>query len=234
MKFTLTDRKPSIFESKVGGLGYIPHGGDVPTGTDGAKMTFLAQVNCADIDLEDFPKSGILQFWLLEDESLGLDWKSPTDQTTYRVVYYSDIDTTVTEDEVRAKHAPIDDEDYFPVRGEFGMAFEKIMEEHYVYTDEEIEASFMDDSIELKENTGHKLGGFPYFTQNDIIDDSYPEYTVLLFQLDSDYEQNFENGSYESSQKVMWGDAGVGNFFIKPEKLKALDFSDIVYNRDCC
>ena len=26
----------------------------------------------------------------------------------------------------------------------------------------------------------------------------------------------------------------IGNFFIKPEKLKALDFSDVLYNWDCC
>lgn len=213
MRFTLTDAKPSIFESKVGGVGYIPHDSDVPTGTDGTKMTFLAQVSCADIDLEDFPKSGILQFWLLEDDGLGLGWESPTDQTTYRVVYYSDIDTTVTEDEVRAKHAPIDDEDYFPVKGEFGMAFEKCEDEG---------------------SKGSKLGGYPYFTQNDIIEDGFQEYSVLLFQLDSDYERRNENGKTVIVEKVMWGDAGVGNFFIKPEKLKALDFTDIVYNWDCC
>ena len=54
MMFTLTDTKPTIFESKVGGVGYIPHDGEVPVGEGGTKMTFLAQVNCADLDLEDF------------------------------------------------------------------------------------------------------------------------------------------------------------------------------------
>ena len=29
---------------------------------------------------------------------------------------------------------------------------------------------------------------------------------------------------------VMWGNVGVGNFFINREKLKALDFSDVLYN----
>ena len=214
MRFTLTDTKPTIFESKVGGVGYIPHDGDVPVGEGGTKMTFLAQVNCADLDLEDFPKSGILQFWVLEDDGLGLGWKSPTEQTTYRVVYYSCVDTTVTEEEVQAKHAPIDDEDYFPVKGQFGMAFEKGEDEGY--------------------STGHKVGGYPYFTQNNVIEDGYPEYSVLLFQLDSDHERIKKDDGYEYIDKVMWGDSGVGNFFIKPEKLKALDFSDIVYNWDCC
>ena len=32
---------------------------------------------------------------------------------------------------------------------------------------------------------------------------------------------------------VMWGNVGVGNFFINREKLKALDFSDVLYNWGC-
>ena len=46
-------------------------------------------------------------------------------------------------------------------------------------------------------------------------------YDFLLFQLDSD------------SDKVLWGDVGIGNFFINTEKLKNLDFTDVLYNWDC-
>ena len=37
----------------------------------------------------------------------------------------------------------------------------------------------------------------------------------------------FENGY------IMWGDSGVCNFFINKDKLKNLDFSDVLYNWDC-
>ena len=47
---------------------------------------------------------------------------------------------------------------------------------------------------------------------------------------DSDCEEN-EDGDY--NERVMWCDGGVGNFYIKPENLKALDFSDVLYNWDC-
>ncbi|ETJ18863.1 hypothetical protein Q604_UNBC18576G0001, partial [human gut metagenome] len=30
-----------------------------------------------------------------------------------------------------------------------------------------------------------------------------------------------------------WGDGGVCNFFINKDKLKNLDFSDVLYNWDC-
>lgn len=49
---------------------------------------------------------------------------------------------------------------------------------------------------------------------------------MLLFQLDSDY--------HDSEDRVLWGDCGIGNFFINREKLKNCDFSDVIYNWDCC
>ena len=71
---------------------------------------------------------------------------------------------------------------------------------------------------------GHKIGGYPFFTQTDPRDedDEYEEYEVLLFQMDSDTEAD-----------IMWGDMGVANFFIKEKDLRNLDFSDVLYNWDC-
>ncbi|MDN5490601.1 MAG: DUF1963 domain-containing protein, partial [Acinetobacter sp.] len=33
--------------------------------------------------------------------------------------------------------------------------------------------------------------------------------------------------------EIMWGDSGVGNFFIHPDDLEKRDFSKVVYNWDC-
>jgi uncharacterized protein YwqG len=65
---------------------------------------------------------------------------------------------------------------------------------------------------------GHKLGGYPHFTQDDPRTRRDLE---LLFQLDSD-------------DGVMWGDAGVGNFFIAPDDLARRDFSRVLFSWDCC
>ena len=72
-----------------------------------------------------------------------------------------------------------------------------------------------------------ELGGYPYFTQWDPRGSKaeYEPYDTLLFQLTSDYDREGE--------RVMFGDAGVCNFFIPAEKLKARDFSDILYTWDC-
>ena len=50
------------------------------------------------------------------------------------------------------------------------------------------------------------------------------QYDTLLLQLDTDFRQGIG---------LMWGDIGVGNFFINREALKRLDFSDVLYNWDC-
>ena len=67
----------------------------------------------------------------------------------------------------------------------------------------------------------HKLGGYAYFTQWDPreTEGEIRDY-MLLFQMDSD-------------DHIIWGDVGVGNFFINPSDLKKKDFSKVFYNWDC-
>lgn len=80
------------------------------------------------------------------------------------------------------------------------------------------------------ENNDHWILGYPYFTQEDprypIYGNNNCKYNELLFQMDSDYIDN--------NHEIIWGDSGVGNFFIKSEDLAKGDFIDILYNWDCC
>ena len=75
--------------------------------------------------------------------------------------------------------------------------------------------------------TGHRMDGYPFFTQNDPRsgDIDYQEFDTLLFQLDSEMRDRRE--------LVCWGDCGVGNFFISRDALKRRDFSRVLYNWDC-
>ena len=78
------------------------------------------------------------------------------------------------------------------------------------------------------EKTRHQLDGYPYFTQSDPRGEK-PEYDrmdTLLFQLDSDGRGR--------EDLVLWGDCGVGGFFINREDLCRRDFSKVLYNWDCC
>ena len=227
VKITLTDTKPSVFESKIGGLGYIPHDKDFPTDSNGNQLRLLAQIECDKIQLDGFMKTGLLQFWILNDDVAGIDVWGTTNQDGFRVIYYPEIDKTVTKEEIESKFVKneYDDDEYngFPVFRECGMSFEKSKDKEFDYNtdDEEILEEY--DSL-----SGHKVGGYPYFTQSDPRPDmeNGDYYDFLLFQLDTDY--------IGKEDVVMWGDSGVGNFFINSEKLKNRDFSDVLYNWDCC
>ena len=77
----------------------------------------------------------------------------------------------------------------------------------------------------LNYGSGHKIGGYPAFAQDDPREAG--TYTELLLQIDSDWNDEEEDYS------IMWGDAGVGNFFISRENLEKLNFEDVLYNWDC-
>ena len=223
MKIELTNTKPSIFESKAGGSGYIPHDKDFPTDKDGNQLRLLAQIDCSEIDLEEFPEKGLLQFWILNDDIAGLDFDNPTNQDGFRVIYYPEVDRTVTKEEIESKFVKneYDDEEYLmPVFGEFGMKFEKVVNK---YVDDDSSDEYYDEGI------GHKIGGYPYFTQSDPreYNESLQDYDYLLFQLDTDDDD-------DGNERVMWGDSGIGNFFIRTQDLKNCNFSDVLYNWDCC
>lgn len=78
---------------------------------------------------------------------------------------------------------------------------------------------------------GHKIGGYPFFTQDDprgfkiydLMDmpkSPLRKYNTSLFQMDS------VNG-------IMWGDVGLGHFLIEDSALQQLDFSDVFFYWDC-
>lgn len=225
VKITLTDTKPSIFESKIGGIGYIPHDKNFPTDSNGNQLRLLAQIECDKIQLDGFMKTGLLQFWILGDDVLGMNEWGTTNQDGFRVIYYPETDKSVTKEEIEEKFVKNeydDDEgEFFPVFRECGMSFEKYENKYIVVGTEELPDEDYNQLI------GHKVGGYPYFTQSDPRDEKQLEYyDFLLFQLDTD--------SIDEEDVVMWGDSGIGNFFINSEKLKNCDFSDVLYNWDCC
>jgi uncharacterized protein YwqG len=72
---------------------------------------------------------------------------------------------------------------------------------------------------EAASDEGHKVGGWPGFTQCDQRDPD--DDSVLLFQLDS-----------QSNVGIMWGELGVGNFFVRPKDLAERDFSRVGFRWD--
>ena len=237
-----------ITDSKIEGIPYIPKGRKIPTNSKGQQFMFLAQINCEDLKgLEDFPQEGILQFWILGEDLLGLDFDDYTNRDGFDVIYYEKIEDYYSEDEFKEMYNPYKfDLKYMetliasePCKMKFSLEkqkesfnyelldnlFKEVLEEENLGFNEkdklyeEVEKLYDDEFYE--EIVGTKCNGFPYFTQWEPRDDEQmKEYDTSLFQIDS-------------GKEVMIGDSGVMHFFINREKLKNKDFSDIFYHWDC-
>jgi len=78
------------YDSKIGGCPYLPPDFAYPGHAKrGDPLAFLAQLNFARLPkLPDFPDKGILQFYIGNEDSWGLDHSAPTEQKGFRVVYH--------------------------------------------------------------------------------------------------------------------------------------------------
>ena len=242
------------FDSKVGGLPYWDPAKTYPTDSNGKKMFLLAQINFDQDKAESpLPQGGMLQFFVGDDEMYGLDFDHPNEQKDWRIVYHEKIDTSVTTEEVEAMGIPVppdNEEVYSPVFRScvfrlvkqdtwigphnwesFGTLAKEIASDMFGESDFEYapdvfgEEQFQIIQDELWGTACSQLLGHPFFTQEDVREEG-SRYDTLLFQLDSE--------TVDKEEITMWGDCGVGNFFINAEDLKNLDFSNVLYNWDCC
>ena len=263
IKISLSYNKPNLFQSKFGGVPYLPKDMEAPKNKENEQLTLLAQINIEELPKNNiYPmKEGMLQFWILNDDVLGLDYDTHLGDG-FKIIYYKDIDKSVTEEEVLEKYKPYKDEDsYFPIEEEFSLSFkltdgyfsdsnddfreivDREMKKFYdenkdkyseilkIY-DKENQLNYweiwdiLEEDKEIGEKlfgAGHKIGGFPDFTQSDIRE--VGDYEILLLQIDSDRTEKNE---------IMWGDCGIANFFIREKDLKELNFDKAIYNWDCC
>lgn len=266
IKLTPVRANTTVFDTKLGGIPYLPKGYEYPvvnTGEHfGKPLRFLAQLNFDKLPhIEGFPQGGILQFYAGcdGDDLIGMDFDNGFDQNGFRVIYHGEI----IEDERQlysAKDMPSFDTDdcAFPFTGEFLLeasepamqpmtagdhrfddsvtaAYNKLFGTNFnsVFGTSESNCIYHQDKdlcdllYETRSVGGTAIGGYPYFTQNDPREfgKDAVEYDILLFQLDSE-------GC--GADEIMWGDCGVGNFFISAEALAALDFTRVLYNWDCC
>jgi uncharacterized protein YwqG len=260
LRFKIKAGEPGLFDSKIGGTPYFPKDMEYPCGKANVfanqPLFLLAQLNFEKMpSIPDFPKKGILQFFIAGDDLYGMsdDQRNGlTDQQNFRVIYHEDIITDETQllsaDEIPQYEG---EEILLPFEGTYLLVPEQpemmppkaqdfrfeeaFLKVYNKYADEPCE-DFMDLDEEIAEplydgdrenNPAAVIGGYPVFAQFDPREmDSYKDCDVLLFELDSHFNK-------EEGIEICWGDMGTGTFFIPRGNLKALDFSRVLYNYDC-
>jgi len=234
------ERTPDLFSTKLGGVPYWSTDMEYPTTENGTPLAMLAQFNLSDLESNDIlPQSGMLQFFV--DASLK--------KTSHRVVYHSKIDDSVTLESVLSLGVPLNKEFSLDVRKtsvSMGRSDYRFSEQFNIAAKQagltlpadapenatlfsEAYACFPDTFDERCEfNKGSWLLGYPHFAQEDLrYQERYQHYDTSLFQLDS--IRNPKTRDYD----ILWGDGGVGNFFINGEDLKKHDFSNTLFSTDC-
>lgn len=224
------------WQSKIGGKPYLPQNVSYPADLEGNQLLFLAQINFEETPaLPPFPSKGILQFYVFDDPFYGMEMNDAFSQDGFRVVYFKnpikEENQLVTDFSFLRKFSrdPIDMMDSYPLKFQLAEEFvptvdhhfDKLFGEDFFYQFGEKEWELWSDYNKSVRSSGHKLGGYAHFTQEDPRRDEMAQ-LELLFQLDTD-----------DDIRCRWGDMGVANFFIDPQDLKNTDFSKVLYNWDC-
>lgn len=225
-----------VRESKVGGMPYWPQGKEFPE-IHGEPAKLIAQINFSKltqdgITLPDFPQKGMLQFYCpVGDDLAGMNFDN-NEESSIKVIYHEDITQPqlIDREILPLIEAVAYDNGGMVFDGELSLSF-ALKEEYLGYNAsynhtkydysfiETLEDEDLDDFFSFADNCGSKIGGYPFFTQEEVREGN--EDWVLLFQLDSD-------------RNVMWGDSGVANWFIRREDLVARNFDRILFTWDCC
>lgn len=232
VKVDLIPMATDIYDSKVGGKPYFPKSMKFPMDKNGRPMKLLSQVNFSQMpSFENYPTSGIFQIFIsVDDKFYGANILG--EKGDFKVFYHKDILKDKTKLMTNIPIFP-DAHDYFPVMKE-GKMFFSIAKEAVPISDYACDKIFgkdfinqltqvqFDKYITTFDSSGHKIGGYACFVQDDPRQSSKHEGKILLLQLDTDGEMD-----------MMWGDGGVANIFISPSDLKKLDFSNLLYTWDC-
>jgi uncharacterized protein YwqG len=202
---------------------------------------------CLPRPLPGWPQQGLLQFFIGNNDVYGASFDRDftiddlAQQRDFRVVHWPQFDAQARGAGAGAETAPPFDGEYIlpidparPRRMRFALGDETLTLGDYrmeglfggnwyaaiesLAAQHGLAAKSLIEPFETgRDGTGHKLGGYPHFTQVDPRREGPWE---LLLQLDTDDD-------------MMWGDCGVANFFIDPARLARADFSCVAYNWDC-
>jgi uncharacterized protein YwqG len=229
-------------ESRLGGPVYLPKGAQWPLDQTGGKLLFLAQINFAQMPmLKDFPKTGILQIFIANNDLFGADFDTP-EKGVLTILYHEALEANAEcHDNLPypALRSDYSSEAYSPFLSEavqtqgravrFDPAVKQMTPDltHWKYDsiadgiedEEAVEALW--DELAL-ERPAHYVGGHISLTQSDFrYNAPYSEYDRILLQLGWD-------------DNIMWGDAGEMSLSMRKDDIVNRRFEKAIFWWDCC
>ena len=243
-------------QSKFLGQPYWPADMPFPRDVNGSPLQLLAQINFSEVPpLEDYPRSGILQFYVAPTTSDAQIWgmtlpPEPYDaaqhlaglhsQDYFRVIFHQHVDDADT-GLIEAAPQPEGDA-LLPVSSEAPMTF-SLSTGHVLNEDVRFERVFGAPAEEFFDRFGKQaceignayfqnaytyslaqIGGYASPVQGDPRRLAEESDWVVLLQIESSQQQD--------EVEILWGDAGVGLFFIRRSDLLKRDFSRVMYSWD--
>ncbi|RHW34900.1 DUF1963 domain-containing protein [Lysinibacillus yapensis] len=232
---TPVQQKLGLTDSKFAGKPYLPKSHLYPKDSDGQYMPLLAQFNLEQMpSLPDFPAKGLLQFFISEQFSYSREKKEERlFQQDFKVRYFPSI---LPESQLVDDFSFLKTSCTFPIQKEMKVDFTRGLEpvsssdyrRKYL-----LHPSFSKDHVISEDGrtfeeiyneaflaADHKLGGYPYFIEQDTRKDSalLKKFDTLLLQIVSNDEQG-----------IMYGDSGILKFFINKKSLREGDFSSVYF-----
>lgn len=232
------DKKAALDSAaaRLGGPAWLADGEQWPTGPDGERLEFVAQLNFGALPaLPGFPSSGMLRFFVGRDDLFRMNLDDPA-KGSIRLLWNEGapaggrlepaIDLTFddgspfTDENVRERGLALaptlasDTPDYYSWQ---------VTAHLEAQPDSPDDRAAEDALSELTEERAfaHRVGGHPSFTQYDIRKPGHlDDYDVVLLALTSD-------------DAIMWGDVGEAVFLIRQADLDRRDFSNVLFSWDC-
>ncbi len=245
------------WRSKFMGRPYFPKGQAYPVDPQGRPLFMLAQINFAEMPkLPDYPHKGIVQFFIADGNTpaqiygslmysavpfnVNHHFDSLMDQRYFRVRYHADVvadmagQDTPPDITAQGKELPMQDEALlrFDTRSE-AVSVDDYRFAHFLGKPAaQFFAQFGDQETAVAEaymayagnSPVAKIGGYTSLVQDDPRTSRPGEDWLVLLEIRS--------AGGDDNIDIMWGDAGVGVFFIRRADLLRRDFSKVAYHWD--
>ena len=222
--------------ARIGGPVWLSEAENWPLDESGHRLEFVAQIDFGRLPkIAGFPDQGVLRFFVGRDELFGANWEVP-EQSGCKILWH---DGPLAGGRLEPP-TPLGADDMSPFESESIRAHGLALAGHFARdlpdADScEVEARLAgqsdrlgmneieDEIFELSQDrkAGHRIGGYPMFTQPDFRRPGYyDDYDVLLLGLTSD-------------EALMWGDVGEAMVLMRQVDLDARDFSRVIFYWDC-